>query len=86
MDSPYNQIPKQKLLIDYLAMETMEFQEERYHRSEQQEGELQQLREKYHDKQKKLLIDKQQLFLIDSLSKKLTTFQEQWDQRIKQEE
>ena len=55
-----------------------------YQRREQQEEEFQQLRETYHDKQHKILIEKQQKFLIDYLAKKLTTFEEKWDQTSKQ--
>ena len=66
-------------------MELKEFQEKWHQRREQQEEELQQLREIYHNKQHKTFTEKQQKLFIHSLSKKMKMFQEQWDQRIKQE-
>ena len=77
MDNPYNQIPEQKLFIDYLSIELKEFQEQWYQRSKQQEEELKQLRETYHDKQHKIFIEKQQKLFIDSLANELKMFQEQ---------
>ena len=44
------------------------------------------MRETYHDKHNKMLIDKQQKLLIYSLYKKMKVFHEQWYQRIKQQE
>ena len=44
------------------------------------------MREKYHDKQKQILIGEQQKLLIYSLANKLKLFQEQWYQISKQEE
>ena len=40
MDTPYNQIYEQKLLIDYLAIKLKEFQEQWDQRSKQEEEEL----------------------------------------------
>ena len=59
MDPPYNQISEQKILFGSLAIELKYFQEQWDQRKEQEEEELQQLRETYHDKQHKILIDKQ---------------------------
>ena len=44
------------------------------------------LRETYHDKQHRILIEKQQKLFIDSLSKKMNIFHENFDQGSKQEE
>ena len=43
------------------------------------------MRETYHDKKHKILIDKQQKLLIDSLTNKLRIFQEQSDKISKQD-
>ena len=84
MDTPYNQRYEQNMLIDSVAIELKEFQEQWDQRSKQEEEEIQQLRKTYHDKQHKKFIDKQQKLLIDSLAKKLNVFQEKWDQISKQ--
>ena len=44
------------------------------------------MRKTYYNKQHKILIEKQQKLMIDSLAKKLNMFKEQWYQRSKQEE
>ena len=73
IDPPYNQRPEKKLLIDSLAIKLKDFQEQCDQRRQQKEEELQQLRETYHYKQHKILIDKKKL-LIYSLSNKLNMF------------
>ena len=80
---PYNQISEQKILINSLAIKLKEFQEQWYQRGKQQQEELHQLRELYHNKQHNILIDKQQKISIDALDNKLKMFQEQWYQRSK---
>ena len=86
MDTLYNQRYEQKILVDSFAIKLKEFQEKWDQRSKKQEEELQQLREIYHDKQRKILIDKQQKLMIDFLSKKLKLFQEEWYHKKTQEE
>ena len=75
---PYNQIPEQYLLINSLAINLKYFQEKCYQRSKQSQEELQKLRETYHYKQHKILINKQtknlDLFLIqqtEDISRKM---------------
>ena len=48
---------QQKILIDYLAKKLKMFQEQWNQRSKQEEEELQQLRETYHKKQHRIIID-----------------------------
>ena len=73
-------------MIDYIAIELKDFQEPWDQRSKQEEEQLQQLRETYHEKQHNIFIYKQQKLLIDSLSNKLKMFQEKWYQGSKQQE
>ena len=64
MDTPYNQRYEQKLLIYSFSIKIKEFQEQWDQTSKQQEEELQHLREKYHDKQQTILIEKNKNYLL----------------------